>query len=59
MLMPMFRALSLPTAAVVARGGLAFATFSLCASAGYILNDMLDIEADRVHPFGQRARPPW
>jgi 4-hydroxybenzoate polyprenyltransferase len=29
---------------------IAFACFSLCASATYIVNDLLDIEADRRHP---------
>jgi 4-hydroxybenzoate polyprenyltransferase len=29
---------------------LAFVSFSLCASATYMINDLLDIEADRVHP---------
>ena len=29
---------------------------SLCASAGYVLNDILDIEADRAHPT-KRTRP--
>ncbi len=37
-------------------GALAFLSFSLCASATYILNDLLDIEADRQHPV-KRRRP--
>lgn len=35
---------------------LAFACFSLCASATYIVNDLLDIEADRRHQK-KRTRP--
>jgi 4-hydroxybenzoate polyprenyltransferase len=35
---------------------LAFAAFSACASAVYVLNDLLDIEADRHHPV-KRRRP--
>ena len=35
---------------------LAFLSFSLCASATYILNDLLDIESDRRHPV-KRRRP--
>ncbi|MGA8530020.1 MAG: UbiA family prenyltransferase [Acidobacteriaceae bacterium] len=35
---------------------LAFLSFSLCASATYIANDLLDIEADRRHP-SKRLRP--
>jgi 4-hydroxybenzoate polyprenyltransferase len=31
-------------------GLVAFAAFSLCASSVYLLNDMLDLEADRQHP---------
>lgn len=35
---------------------LAFVSFSLCASATYIINDLLDMEADRHHPR-KRLRP--
>ncbi len=35
---------------------LAFLSFSLCASSTYIINDLLDIEADRRHPR-KRRRP--
>lgn len=33
-----------------------FAAFCLCASGGYVLNDLLDREADRLHPR-KRSRP--
>lgn len=51
---------ALPT---LARGVLAAVTFSLCASAGYVFNDLLDLEADRIHvtkakrPFASGALP--
>ena len=35
---------------------LGFAALCLCASAGYISNDLADLEADRAHPF-KRRRP--
>lgn len=35
---------------------LAFASFSLCASGGYVLNDLLDVGADRLHSR-KRSRP--
>src|SRR6478736_903412 len=47
----------------VAEGTLAAATFSLCASAGYVFNDLLDLDADRIHatkskhPFASGALP--
>lgn len=34
----------------------AFATFCAVASAGYILNDLIDVDADRAHP-SKRRRP--
>jgi 4-hydroxybenzoate polyprenyltransferase len=40
----------------IAEVAMAFACFSLCASANYIVNDLLDIEADRRHPK-KRLRP--
>lgn len=38
------------------QAAIAFVSFSLCASATYVVNDMLDIEADRRHPR-KRLRP--
>ncbi len=35
---------------------IAFAAFSLCASGAYLLNDLLDLDADRRHPH-KRLRP--
>lgn len=35
---------------------MAFVAFSLCASSGYIANDLLDIESDQRHP-SKRRRP--
>jgi 4-hydroxybenzoate polyprenyltransferase len=35
---------------------LAFVAFGFCASAGYLLNDLIDLEADRRHPQ-KRLRP--
>jgi 4-hydroxybenzoate polyprenyltransferase len=49
---------------VVARGAMAFAAFCLAASGAYVLNDILDLEADRSHPikrhrsFASGALPP-
>lgn len=34
----------------------AFLSFSLCASSVYVLNDLLDLKSDRIHPT-KRARP--
>jgi len=40
----------------VLRCAVAFAAWSLCASGGYLFNDLLDAEADRRHPY-KRHRP--
>jgi 4-hydroxybenzoate polyprenyltransferase/phosphoserine phosphatase len=43
-------------AGTFAGAGTAFLSFGLCASATYIINDLLDLEADRRHPR-KRRRP--
>jgi 4-hydroxybenzoate polyprenyltransferase len=53
--LPLFLAHSLSPAKLLA-GLAAFCCFSLTASSTYILNDLLDIEADRRHPR-KRFRP--
>ncbi len=42
--------------ALLARVAFAFIAFSLCASSVYLLNDLLDLPADRAHPR-KRERP--
>ena len=44
------------TPGAVLRTLLAFAAFSIYASCVYVLNDMIDVEADRAHPL-KKARP--
>jgi 4-hydroxybenzoate polyprenyltransferase len=41
---------------VMTKAFIAFLAWSLCASALYIINDLLDLQADRLHPR-KRARP--
>jgi 4-hydroxybenzoate polyprenyltransferase/phosphoserine phosphatase len=41
---------------LLAAAALAFLSFGLCASATYIVNDLLDLESDRQHPR-KRLRP--
>jgi 4-hydroxybenzoate polyprenyltransferase len=36
---------------------LAFAIFSVTSSATYVLNDLMDIEADKAHPVKSKKRP--
>ncbi len=52
-LLTSFRVDELPA---FAEAMLAFVAFSLAASSGYLLNDLLDLAADRRHPR-KRARP--
>ncbi len=55
-LVPLLTSHQLVPSALLANALLAFAAFSLAASAVYGLNDLLDMEADRHHP-SKRARP--
>jgi len=61
--LPVFLAPGLPNRELLLRAILAALAFSMCASAGYVLNDLLDLEADRVHhtkksrPFASGALP--
>jgi 4-hydroxybenzoate polyprenyltransferase/phosphoserine phosphatase len=43
-------------ARAITHGLLAFIVFCLCSSSVYVLNDLLDLQADRVHPW-KSARP--
>jgi 4-hydroxybenzoate polyprenyltransferase len=61
--LPVVLAPGLPSGELIVRALLAALAFSLCASAGYVLNDLLDVEADRAHhtkktrPFASGALP--
>jgi len=54
--LPVVLAPGLPEFSVIGRALLAALAFSLCASAGYVWNDLLDLEADRAH-HSKRNRP--
>ena len=41
---------------VTSHVAIAFVAFGLCASAVYVINDLLDLESDRLHP-SKRRRP--
>ena len=49
-LLPLFFGLRINDVHLLLKGFMAFIAFSLCASSVYILNDYIDIEADRRHP---------
>lgn len=53
---PLLAAHALQDESVLARALCCFVSFSLAASATYIVNDLLDIDADRAHPR-KRFRP--
>lgn len=55
-LVPLLLAGPLATVADLGHALLAFVAMGLLASAGYLVNDLLDLEADRRHP-SKRARP--
>lgn len=50
LLVPVLLGHQLTDPGVLLRAAIAFIAFSLCASAVYITNDLLDLEADRAHP---------
>lgn len=52
---PLIAATHLDTSTMI-QAGVAFVSFSLCASSLYILNDLFDLSADRRHPK-KRLRP--
>jgi 4-hydroxybenzoate polyprenyltransferase len=54
--LPVLLSPGLPPPELVRNGLLAMLAFSLCASAGYVFNDLLDLGADRVHPT-KKSRP--
>jgi 4-hydroxybenzoate polyprenyltransferase len=55
-LVPVVLAPGLPQLDLLVRALVAALCVSLCASAGYVLNDLIDLEADRAHPT-KRLRP--
>jgi 4-hydroxybenzoate polyprenyltransferase len=53
---PVFAAHRFTEIALLEKSLLAFAALCLCASSGYLFNDLIDLEADRHHPH-KRLRP--
>ncbi len=62
---PIFAAHQVITGDLWSNLGLAFLSFSLCASSVYIVNDLFDLESDRAHlrkryrPFASGQIPIW
>lgn len=55
-IVPVLLAPGIPSRQHLTSAALAALTFSLCASAGYVFNDLMDVAADRAHPT-KRLRP--
>jgi 4-hydroxybenzoate polyprenyltransferase/phosphoserine phosphatase len=53
---PVFAAHRFDDVALLERSLIAFVAFGCCASSGYLLNDLIDLETDRRHPT-KRSRP--
>ena len=53
---PLLLAHKLGDVELLLQAGIAFLAFGLCASSVYLLNDMLDLQADRRHPT-KKLRP--
>lgn len=62
---PLLAAHRVANSAALSNTVLGFAAFCLCASSAYVLNDMLDLQADRAHerkyrrPFASGNLPLW
>lgn len=62
---PLFLSHRLGHASLIVEGVVAMAAFSFCASALYLVNDLLDLPADRAHPrkcarpFASGLLNPW
>lgn len=54
---PLIGAHELSNPTLLFQGLLAFVAFGLCASSGYLVNDLFDLSADRHHP--RKARRPF
>ena len=54
--LPVLLAPGVPSRHQLVSAVIAAFAFSLCASAGYVFNDLIDVEADRAHPT-KRRRP--